>query len=80
MQRYSAVQDKLKAMTDIKPSVLQDVAIIIEKFPCNKVEVPGMLENFVNYLKFRFPKIIFKWILFFRLGANNKKITITGRD
>lgn len=51
MKRYSVIQDKLRAMTDIKSSALQDVAIIIEKFPCRDDYVPAFLENFVSYLK-----------------------------
>lgn len=38
----SEVRDKLEAMTDIQPLVLQDVAIIAEKFPCN-IDNPGKL-------------------------------------
>lgn len=49
MEFYSDIQDKLKAMTGIKPSVSEDVAAIIEKFPCNGYEVPYFLEDIVSH-------------------------------
>lgn len=58
--RYSDTQDRLKALPNIKPSILQDVAIIIEKFPCGIRYVPHFLDELVSFLKFRSPKTKFK--------------------
>lgn len=47
-QRYSALYDTLKSMTGIKPTVLQHLATIRDKFPCNKLKVPSFLQDFVR--------------------------------
>lgn len=39
-------------MTGIKPTVLEDVAAIVEKFPCESRYVPMFLEDFVSYQEF----------------------------
>lgn len=78
MERYTAVQDKLKLMTDIKPVVLQNVDAIIEKFPCNDDQVPTFLEDFVSNCFQTIHLEHHKEIkLFLRLGANNKNIEST---
>lgn len=76
-------------MTGIKPSVLEDVAIIVEKFPCSRDEVTVFLEYFVSQLKQAVATIAFlpkyssvayllqvKIIFLFRLGGNNNQIAI----
>lgn len=47
-QEYSAMNDELKSMIEIKPDILRDVTIIIEKFSCNSHYILVFLEDFVS--------------------------------
>lgn len=83
MGRYSTVQDKLKAMEFIKPSVLQDVAAIVEKFPCEDRFVTYFVEDFVSHLKFHCLKTFLfelEIVLFIHLGGNSKSIACVCRE